>query len=101
MRLLLRLESERKSCAIWYILFCQSPKEPLRRAALPASIDTFPRSGQFGCGSPRWVFRGHSFFFVFLRYLFLFDRETSTPWEMREEVEDIETGSVTVAVVRV
>ncbi|VFM98446.1 MAG: hypothetical protein BECKG1743D_GA0114223_103333 [Candidatus Kentron sp. G] len=26
MRLLLRLESERKSCAIWYILFCQSPK---------------------------------------------------------------------------
>nr|VFJ61783.1 MAG: CHAT domain-containing protein [Candidatus Kentron sp. FM] len=25
MRLLLRLESERKSCAIWYILFCQSP----------------------------------------------------------------------------
>ncbi|VFN03389.1 MAG: hypothetical protein BECKG1743F_GA0114225_107951, partial [Candidatus Kentron sp. G] len=21
-----RLESERKSCAIWYILFCQSPK---------------------------------------------------------------------------
>ncbi|VFM99252.1 MAG: hypothetical protein BECKG1743F_GA0114225_103812, partial [Candidatus Kentron sp. G] len=25
-RLLLRLESERKSCAIWYILFCQSPK---------------------------------------------------------------------------
>ncbi|VFM97298.1 MAG: hypothetical protein BECKG1743D_GA0114223_102881 [Candidatus Kentron sp. G] len=27
MRLLLRLESERKSCAIWYILFCQSPKQ--------------------------------------------------------------------------
>ncbi|VFM96715.1 MAG: hypothetical protein BECKG1743D_GA0114223_100854 [Candidatus Kentron sp. G] len=22
-----RLESERKSCAIWYILFCQSPKK--------------------------------------------------------------------------
>nr|VFJ51612.1 MAG: hypothetical protein BECKFM1743C_GA0114222_100993 [Candidatus Kentron sp. FM] len=24
-----RLESERKSCAIWYILFCQSPKETI------------------------------------------------------------------------
>ncbi|VFN02122.1 MAG: hypothetical protein BECKG1743D_GA0114223_103381, partial [Candidatus Kentron sp. G] len=22
-----RLESERKSCAIWYILFCQSPND--------------------------------------------------------------------------
>nr|VFJ99381.1 MAG: hypothetical protein BECKLFY1418A_GA0070994_109724 [Candidatus Kentron sp. LFY] len=34
-------------------------------------------------------------------YLILFDREATTPWEERGEVEEMETGGVTVVVVRV
>ncbi|VFM96183.1 MAG: hypothetical protein BECKG1743D_GA0114223_101114 [Candidatus Kentron sp. G] len=41
MRLLLRLESERKFCAIWYILFCQSPNH--RIAIVVLGTTSWPR----------------------------------------------------------
>ena len=44
MRLLFRIESKRKSCAIWYILFCQSPKRFCECATARNTLWVYRRS---------------------------------------------------------